>query len=1246
MLPRALCLSVAFLAAAGSIQAQSSSGASATPQDKLAIIGPGKSLVRALAGGQRDIYEIHMDAGQFLHAAVEQLGIDVALTLRGPDVKTIGSMDMESPVRGLPGLTRSNAALCLMTAGLAAQFLLCTSLSAQDTAAPQSNSVARSKRLKIGKTRKGRLQGGQSQNYVIRAQAGVFVHIVVEQEGSDLALTLSNPSGKQIAQMHMSGREPISTITEISGNLQLRVAPVSKTAPVGRYEIKLADMNAPTEANRARINAERTYMDAQQLLDQKQYDAAVSKWEESARLWHGLDDPDGEGISLHRLGVRYHLSLQMQKALDFYNQALPLESKAGDPSKVAFTLMNMAAAENYLQEFQKAIDYYSQALPIERALGSLSGEASLLFNRGGLYTTIGNQKSALDDDNNALQIQRKLGSRKDMGATLGNMGLAYTDLGEQQKALGYFTQSLAIAREVGDRSLEGRNLSRMGNLYSDLGEKEKALDLYTQALRIQREVKDQRQESHTLMNMGIIYRRLGEMERALDYYNQALMIVRETRDRAFEAATLLNIGNVYGDLGEYQKALGYEEQALELMRAVGDQTGEARTLNDMAVFNQGLGEKQKALENYNQAISIERLLRDRPGEARTLISMGGIYIDLGEIQKAREFLGQALSLERAVEDRDGEAMALADLAEAYNRNGEMQKALDNYNQSLPLFRGVQDPLHEGEVLANLMEYWKGEQNPSLAVLFGKQAIDRFQQLRRGIKELAPESQQSFLKSKESYYRELAELLISQGRLPEAQQVLDLLKLEEYSEFTQRRGDKGSDTKPLALTPNEEKANKEYELITADITAIGSEYSQLQAKSHRSADEEKRLNELSDKLTAANNRYEVFLAGLYVSFGKGDPANNTVNAIKDKMALLQAKLGEGDVGIYTAVSDHKCDLIVITPATQVVREVQIEKMALRSKVYDFLAAFAQHQPENDIQSKAQDFYKILIAPIEKDLQGAQAKTLVWSLEDVLRYVPVAALYDGKQYLVERYRNVVITTVSFGNLDHQPQLNNLRGLAMGVSKVYNPEDGLGPLSAVPGELRSVVHSTEDPASHGPVSGSIMLDDAFTETSMESALERHPPVVHIASHYVFQPGDDSKSYLLLGGKEKGGQGFHLTLPDMRDDQRMDFKGIELFTLSGCKTGLGSNDPEDGREIDDLAITLQRKGAQAVVASLWEVEDASASVGQLMANFYKQWITTPGSTKVQALQQAQLALLHGSESQYRNPYYWAPFILIGNWK
>jgi CHAT domain-containing protein len=114
--------------------------------------------------------------------------------------------------------------------------------------------------------------------------------------------------------------------------------------------------------------------------------------------------------------------------------------------------------------------------------------------------------------------------------------------------------------------------------------------------------------------------------------------------------------------------------------------------------------------------------------------------------------------------------------------------------------------------------------------------------------------------------------------------------------------------------------------------------------------------------------------------------------------------------------------------------------------------------------------------------------------------------------------------------------------------------------------------------------------------------------------------------------------------------------LTLSGCQTAASSND-SDGREIDGLGITAQRKGAKAVVATLWPVEDSS--VGLLVETFYRLWITTSGMTKAEGLQKAQLALMRGpaasgepkngsskANPQYANPFYLAPFILIGNWK
>jgi CHAT domain-containing protein/tetratricopeptide (TPR) repeat protein len=1264
---------VASLAAAGPFRAQSSSGPAGSPQSEITSLEPGKPIERTLQGGEKHIYAIRAETGHLIHAIVDQLGIDVVLTLYAPDDKQIGSMDSPNGNFGLeqistiaeaPGIYRLEVASGDKNVP-AGRYRV----TVEPVRAPSGQDRARitAERM-LFEAEQLRAQGSaDSFKMAIQKYQATLPLWRTAGDRYEEALTqdtigfLSSALGeKQKALDYYNQALPLRrAVGDRAGEARTLSSLGAVYSALGEKQKALDYYNQTLPLRRAvgdRAGEASTLNNIGLVYDdlgEKQ--KALDYFNQALPLQRAVGDRAGEATTLSNIGLVYDALGKKQKALDYYNQALPLMRAVGDRAGEATTLSNIGVVYDDLGEKQKALDYYSQALPLWRAVGDRAGEAVTLNNIGRVYNALGEKQKALDNYNQALPLRRAVGDRAGEATTLSNIGVVYDDLGEEQKALDYYNQALPLRRAVGDRAGEATTLNNIGGVYDALGEKQKALNYYSQVLPLMRAVGDRAGEAGTLNNIGLVYDDLGEKQKALDYYNQSLPLQRAVGDRAGEATTLSNIGSVYHALGEKQKALDYFNQALPLQRAVGDRAGEATTLSNIGSVYNDLGEKQKALDYYNQALPLRRAVGDRAGEASTLSNIGLVYHALGEKQKALDYYNQALPLRRAVGDRAGEATTLSNIGSVYDDLGEKQKALDYYTQSLPLSRAVQDPLGEASTLVLMMEYWKSLQNPSLAVLFGKQAIDRFQQVRRNIGGLEKEARQSFLKSKEDRYRELAELLISGGRLPEAQQVLDMLKAEEYSEFTQRRGDAGSGTNPVARTAAEEKSNQEYERITGEITAIGEEWTQLHAKSSRSADEEKRYNELSDRLTAANQRFQVFLKTLYDSFGKGDPANAKVETINERTAGLQTLVGElggGTAAVYTLVLEEKCVVMVITPATRVAREIPIGKIALRGKVFAFARALASHQSEEDILPKAQDLYNVLIAPIEKDLQGAQAKTLVWSLDDVLRYVPLAALHDGKQYLVERYRNVVITTASVGNLKDQPQVGNWRGAAMGVSKDY---DGLGKLKAVPDELDSVVHSDKTPGSHGPVPGTILLDDSFTEAGMETALDQHPPLVHIASHYVFHVGDDTKSYLLLGGKNTGGQGFHLTLADLRDDQRMDFKGIELLTLSGCETAVGSND-SDGREIDGLGITAQRKGAKAVMATLWKVDDAS--VGLLMATFYKLWVTTPGITKAEALQRAQLALLRGPMdslvgasrqrpvSQYANPFYWAPFILIGNWK
>ena len=149
------------------------------------------------------------------------------------------------------------------------------------------------------------------------------------------------------------------------------------------------------------------------------------------------------------------------------------------------------------------------------------------------------------------------------------------------------------------------------------------------------------------------------------------------------------------------------------------------------------------------------------------------------------------------------------------------------------------------------------------------------------------------------------------------------------------------------------------------------------------------------------------------------------------------------------------------------------------------------------------------------------------------------------------------------------------------------------------------------------------------------QHHPLVHIASHFILVPGDANASFLLLGDGEK------LTLAEIDGKPDDLFGNVELLTLSACETGIQKERESDGREIDSFAELAQRKSAQAILASLWTVDDESTS--RLMIEFYQKR-QSDNLTKAEALQKAQLSLL--KDSRYSHPFYWAPFILIGNWR
>ena len=907
---------------------------------------------------------------------------------------------------------------------------------------------------------------------------------------------------------------------------------------------------------------------------------------------------------------------QSENALKMRSGALELAQKIGDPDLKATTLNQLGVVYDTMAQGGKALEDYNLALPLWRAADDQWGEANTLNNIGILFAEQGNPPKALEYFNQVLPLRRDLGDRVGESSVLVNIGILYKQQGQLTKALEYYQQALPVLRLAGNRSGEAAALTNIGNVNSDMGDEQKALTAYDQALELQKALGDSAGQAGLLNNIGGVYSQLGQKQKALDDLIQALALWRTAENRRGEATTLNLIGVFLDDLGQSKAALDYYNQSLEIRHAIGDKRGEAEELSNLGGIYSNPGEEQEALDYYKRALDLQTATGDRDGQARSLNNMGLVYEDLGQKQEALKDFNQSLPIRQQMGDRAEEANTLDNIGGVYDDLGKQQKALDYHLQALPLATAVGDPVREAQVFHSLMLNQKTKQ-PALAVFYGKQAVNFLQQVRGNLQGMDKRLQTSFVATKSNYYHDLADLLISQGRLPEAQQVAELLKQQEYRDYV--RGETESALGQLTLTPAEKQAEDDYAKSTAQIVALGEQWNELNKKDARTADEDKQFKQLSDQLDAAGKGLDQYYARLYALLGGGGDANKQVEDVKAGVSALAQEIAEmpHTVALYTLVGKDRTSIIVITGSTEVARQSAIGEVDLNKKV----AALEQvlRDRSKDPRPAAQDLYNILIGPVKADLDQAHAETLVWSLDGALRYVPMAALYDGKQYLVERYNTVTITPASIPHLADKPDVSKLSVAAMGISRKV--EEGLPALPAVVGELDEIVTDAQVKGTNGVLPGTILLDGQFTQQAMEDQLRGQHQVVHIASHFVYKPGDDSQSYLLLAGKDESGGGFHLTVADFNSDRNLNLRRTDLLTLSACETGM-SGSASNGREVDGLGTTAQLKGAKAVISSLWEVDDAST--GELMADFYKRWADGKGKvTKVEALRQAQLDLL-----------------------
>ena len=805
-----------------------------------------------------------------------------------------------------------------------------------------------------------------------------------------------------------------------------------------------------------------------------------------------------------------------------------------------------------------------------------------------------------------------------------------------------------------------------------------------------------------LNNRGLANYQTGNLAESKTDYETALELLAklseaDRKPRVFERlVTTTNLAQVYATLGDQKSAIakyrGAEGLAAKLNPAEIEQ-------QMVSVFG-GLGTSleferkyEEALANYEKALAITRRHGMEASEGIVLNSLGRLAAVSGKRPEAEKYFQQAISLSERTRNHAGVGSASNNLGWFYVQDKRYADAHAAFVRSSEIFSDLGNRTAEATALGNLMFVERLQNRPDTAIFFGKKAIRLLQSVRGGLTNIEKQLQRSFLLSREETYRTLADILISRGRLIEAQAIIELVKDEEFGGKVRTRS--GETTEIAPYTEAEELIQDKID----ELAGLRAERIQLQAERTRlgeSFSKQAELDSIDKSISLVNAAFRRSLERLAAMEASVSERVKVILGERNLQTVLSTLKKENDteaVALYTVIGTEdvgdtaagakqrktrtKFGWTVLVTATDR-KAYPIDVSTLEETVRRLREALASDR--FDPKPDAQKLYTAIFrqsAPsqrttLEKDLDAALAKsvnkTVMWSLDGVLRYVPVAALHDGKQYLVEKFRNVVFTSQSLGQLQaaNSPKW---KVLGLGVSEA---RPGFGALAGAKDELEFIIHA-------GMFEGTILLNEKFRkDETLRVWRDKTYPVIHIASHFKFHPTKPDESYLLIGDGE-------LKIADIENEDNL-FDGVDLLALSACDTAMTSN----GKESESFAYLAQDLGAKTVLASLWPVSDAGTP--ELMTRFYTLRAANTQMTKGEAFHRAQISLLRGEKiSQtpvsstpvtknaaagtvgsdvraeplvtgvtaakllpfvtdpkrpFGHPFYWAPFILIGNWR
>ena len=853
-----------------------------------------------------------------------------------------------------------------------------------------------------------------------------------------------------------------------------------------------------------------------------------------------------------------------------------------------------------------------------------SPNASLLVQQGIERYRAGDIQGAIASWQTALTAYQSTNSLANQAIVQEKLALAYQQIGQFGEALDYWKGAIANLSQQGDFKKVGRLLTEQAQTYSRLGQNKEAIALLCgasetdndcpksegSALQISQKFSDREGEAAALGSLGEAYRLRGKYDKAIETLQVSLKIAQDINLSGYRSSVLNSLGNAY--FSEAQ--LNEQRNNSAKLRGAGNKANEFKKA--------ATSDYKEALGYFNNSLELTRTQNDPSGQMRTLLNLIQVYYRPKESQltnnsnQAEQALQEALTLLERLPDSPNKVYAAIDLAELEQpvassnftsfqaqcspRRLNDSQAEELLKKAISIAQSIKDSRSESFALGKLGHFYECHKDYDKALDFTKQA------------RLAADQK---LRAKDSLY--LWEW--QAGRIFKAQ-----AKESEASSAYERAKITLEDIRGSLLL-----AERDLQFSFQDtISPFYREFARLKLERAESLSKASQDNqkELDDALNAIDS---LKLAELQNYFG-----NDCVFAVLDKERVDD--LETEDTAVFSSIIlEDRTAIVISLPNPEHKLNPKAERRLkkfqwindsnkLREEIKKFSLDIQKRYDYTDrFLTPAQNLYNSIIRPFISDLNSTQIKTLVFIQDGLLRSVPMAALHNGQEFLVQKY--AIATTPGLSLTSPKPlDFQRLRTLAFGLTEAATVDgEEFKPLANVADEVNQVTKLF--PGSKK------LLNEQFTPQSLEQELKQAVyPIIHIATHGQFGTIPED-SFLVTGKNQK------ITITDLESDIRR-FSGgsepVELLALTACQTGIG----DDRATLGMAGITVQA-GVRSALASLWYLDDAVTQ--ELVAKFYDNLRSR--MSKAEALQAAQKALINQNEEIH--PAQWAPFILIGNW-